>query len=169
MSPTIFVLAFLVCTAAAKPALLSKPALPLASSVFDDTVYGWEEVAQSDASVAAPSLDVWLDSNNVTLYGVRIARFSHGLYSDVQLRGVVATEQISTGDVLASVPSVRCYALPIRYDRPFAECGPSTRTPGPPGPAHGIPHITHTLMRSSHACHTVRCIGSKLVLARANT
>ena len=101
MSPTIFVLAFLVCTAAAKPALLSKPALPLASSVFDDTVYGWEEVAQSDASVAAPSLDVWLDSNNVTLYGVRIARFSHGLYSDVQLRGVVATALL--GPVLTAL------------------------------------------------------------------
>ena len=139
MSPTIFVLAFLGCTTAAKPALLSKPALPLASSVFDDTVYGWEEVAQSDASVAAPSLDVWLDSNNVTLYGVRIARFSHGLYSDVQLRGVVATEQISTGDVLASVPSVRRYALPIRstlhrvwsvnpYTWPAGPCTRHTRT-----------------------------------------
>ena len=160
MSPAIiFVLAFLVCTTAAKSALLSKPALPLASSVFDDTVYGWEEVAQSAASVAAPPLEAWLDSNNVTLYGVRIARFSHGLYSDVQLRGVVATEQVSTGDVLASVPSVRRYGLPIR----------STLRRGwsvnlytwPAGPAHAYhhSHTTHTLTRSSHTCTHCRCIG----------
>ena len=153
MSPAIiFVLAFLVCTTAAKSALLSKPALPLASSVFDDTVYGWEEVAQSAASVAAPPLEAWLDSNNVTLYGVRIARFSHGLYSDVQLRGVVATEQVSTGDVLASVPSVRRYGLPIRSTlRRGWSVNPYT---WPAGPAHAYhhSHTTHTLTRSSHTC-----------------
>lgn len=151
MSPAIiFVLAFLVCTTAAKPALLSKPALPLASSVFDDTVYGWEEVAQSAASVAAPPLEAWLDSNNVTLYGVRIARFSHGLYSDIQLRGVVATEQVSTGDVLASVPSVR------HYGRRALHIPPAHHT-------HAdeiVPHV-HTLYS--------RALVSKLVFARTNT